>query len=242
MPVDLKGREILKEIDYEKIRESLIESIMEKISREGTQGCDLRLIIDEILKEEKFKEFVEKLAEQIRKKTELNEEESKISASYLIQEDVGNEIVENIGEVEKCEIEKQDEKRMSEKGEKEKLWKSAGKFFLGKKYSFFNELWQILKRHFVLRLTIITGIIFLIISSILFQSIYKAALVGLTLTAFPDEKLYIKIANLLGGIGGILIFFTSFSIVLQHFLVIRSRDELLRELARKFLNTKYSNR
>jgi len=71
-----------------------------------------------------------------------------------------------------------------------------------------------------------------------FHSVYKAVLVGLTLTAFPDEKLYIKIANLLGGIGGILIFFTSLSIVLQYFLVLKSRDELLRELARRFLESK----
>ena len=238
MPVELKGKKILKDIDYERIRESLIESIIEKISKEGTQGYDLRLIIEEILKEDKFKEFIGKLVEQIQKRTEMNEKESKISASYLIQEDIGDEIIKNIKEVEKEEIGNQQEKKVSEKGEKEGLWKKAKKISLGRKYNFFKELLRILKRHFVLKLTIITGIVFLITSSILFHSVYKAVLVGLTLTAFPDERLYIKIANLLGGIGGILIFFTSLSIVLQHFLVVRSRDELLRELARKFLESK----
>ena len=84
----------------------------------------------------------------------------------------------------------------------------------------------------------ISGFLFLIISAILFRSFYKAILVGLTLTAFEEEILYIKVANLLGGIGGILIFFTSLSIVLQHFLVIKSRDETLREIARRFLERK----
>lgn len=241
MSVDVKGKEILKNINYEKIRDELIKSIMEKISKEGVYGCDLRLIIDDIFKTEKFQEFVKNLISEIQKNTEMDEEESKISASYLIQEDVGNEISENIkGEVEKKEIDKSENKKISEKGEEEKLWKGIRKISLGKEYEFFNELWQIFKRHFVLRLTIITGVIFLITSAILFKSVYKAILVGLTLTAFKDEDIVIKVANLLGGIGGILIFFTSFSIVLQHFLVVRSRDEFLREIARKVLETKIS--
>ena len=236
MAVDRKGKEILEELNYEKVRNEIIEGIIRRISKEGTTGCNLREIIENTLKEENFSEFINRLVKKIQQKTHMSEEESKLSASYLIQEDVGEEIQKNMeGEIEEI---KEKEENIQKKGKEEKLWTSSTTRILGKKYSFFHEFMNILKRHLILRSTIITGMVFLIISSILFHSIYKAILVGLTLTAFEEEPLSIKIANLLGGIGGILIFFTSLSIVLQHFLTIRARDEMLREIAKKFLERK----
>ncbi len=235
MPLDLKGKEILKEVNYEKVREAIIESILKRISREGTQGCDLRLIIEKTLQEEDFSDFIKRLVEKIRQKTKMTEKESKLSASYLIQEDIGAEICRNMeGEMEEVT----EQKSIQEKGEREKLWIASKRRLLGKRVQIFTDLFGIFKRHLILRITISVGFLFLIISAILFRSFYKAILVGLTLTAFEEEILYIKVANLLGGIGGILIFFTSLSIVLQHFLVIKSRDETLREIARRFLERK----
>ncbi|MCD6408536.1 hypothetical protein J7L87_05760 [bacterium] len=236
MAVDRKGKEILEELNYEKIRDEIIEGIIRRISKEGTNGCNLREIIENTLKEENFSEFINRMVKKIQQKTDMSEEESKLSASYLIQEDVGDEIQKNMeGEIEEIT---EKEENIQEKGKKEKLWTSSTTRILGKRHNFFLEFIYILKRHFILRITIITGIVFLIISAILFQSVYKAILVGLTLTAFEEEPFSIKIANLLGGIGGILIFFTSLSIVLQHLLTIRSRDEMLREIARRFLEKK----
>lgn len=238
MAVDKKGREILKEVNYEKIRDEIIEGIIKRISKEGTEGCNLRQIIENTLKEENFSGFIDRMVRKIQQKTGMNEEESKLSASYLIQEDVGSEIQKNMeGEIEEI-TEKEENKKLQEKGKKEKLWTSSTIKILGKKHNFFQEFIYILKRHLILRITIITGIFFLTASAILFHSIYKAILVGLTLTAFEEEAFYIKIANLLGGIGGILIFFTSLSIVLQHLLTVRSRDELIREIAKRFLERK----
>ncbi|HDN97676.1 MAG: hypothetical protein DRP67_04115 [Candidatus Omnitrophota bacterium] len=235
MPLDLKGKEILKEVNYEKVREAIIDSILKRISREGTQGCDLRLIIEKTLQEKDFSDFIKRLVEKIREKTKMTEKESKISASYLIQEDIGNEICKDMeGEMEEVT----EQKGIQEKGEKEKLWTGSKRRFLGKRAPILPDLFGIFKRHLILRITICVGFLFLIISAVLFRSFYKAILVGLTLTAFEEESLYIKIANLLGGIGGILIFFTSLSIVLQHFLLTKSRDETLREIARRFLERK----
>ncbi len=241
MPLDKKGEEILQKVDYQKIREAIIEGVMRRISKEGTHGGDVRPLIEETLKEEHFSDFIKKLVGEIRRKTSMDQSESEKSASYLIQEDLGPEIARHMdGEMEiaRPSLEKE-EKEIHKKGEKEKLWREAGaRRFLGKRTYFFGEIWQILNRHFILKVTVLTGIIFLIISALLFGSFYKAVLVGLTLTAFLEEPLYIKVANLVGGIGGILIFFTSISLLLQYFLVIKSRDEEIRGMARRYLERK----
>ncbi len=242
MPLEKKGKEILKEVKYPKVRNAIIGSIMERISKEGMLGSDVRPIIEETLREEHFTDFIEKLIQEIRRKTNMSASESAKSVPYLIEEDVSQEVLRNMeGKMEEIEkpFSEKEERELHEKGEREKLWKKIGRQrLLGKKPLFLLEVWQILSRHLILRVTIISGISLLIISAFLFHSLYKAVLVGLTLTAFTGNSILIKVANLAGGTGGILIFFTSISLFLQYFIIVRSRDEEIREIARRYLEKK----
>jgi len=78
----------------------------------------------------------------------------------------------------------------------------------------------------------------LIASALLFNSIYKAVVVGLTLTVFPADTITIKVANIIGGFGGVLIFFTSVTTLIEYILASERRDEHIKELARSYLEKK----
>jgi len=238
MPIDKKGQEILKKIGYHKFRQTIIDSIMNKISINGMSGCNLRPILEETLKEEYFSNLVKKIAKEIELTTNMSRSESEKSASYLIEEELGSDIAQSLEESPQNRVEevRKRDKVIQRKGLRARLWKGRwSDISLGRKTIFVAEIARILGTHPILRAIILMGIILLVISSLLFNSIYKAVLVGLTLTAFPGESLRLKIANLIGGIGGILLFFTAASILVQFFLITKARDEHLKELARKHL-------
>ncbi len=50
------------------------------------------------------------------------------------------------------------------------------------------------------------------------------------------DDLAIKIGNVTGAIGGILIFFVSLSLVFQYILLVRRRDDKIREAANRYLD------
>lgn len=239
MPIDEKGQEILKRIGYHRFRQAIIDSIMNKISVDGISGCNLRPILEETLKDEHFSDLVKKIAKEIELTTNMNRSESEKSASYLIEQELGSDIAQNLKEPPQDKPEEEPRKKdkvIQRKGLRARLWKGTwSDIFLGRKSIFVVEIVRILGTHPILRIIILMGIAFLIISSILFNSVYKAVLVGLTLTAYPGESLRLKAANLIGGMGGVLVFFTAVSILVQFFLITRSRDEHIRELARKCL-------
>ena len=241
MTVDRKGREILKEVHFDKFREAFIESLMKKISIEGKYGSDIRPIIEETLKEEAFTDFINRLVNIIERETSFKKEICNKTASALVEEDIAGEIKDIL----KGELEEEKEYRKSKeeeeiclKGNEYKLWRSKAKHFLGKKSTLLNDISKLLKEHRILLYTIFTGIGFLVISAILFGSIYKAIIVGLTLTTIQDSSISAKIANVLGGLGGILIFFTSITILLNYILLTERRNEHIKELARKYLERK----
>jgi len=243
MEVDKKGKEILKEAHFDRFRQAFIDSLMEKISLEGKYGCDIRSLIEETLKEEAFVDFVHRLAEIIERKTTMSKKESEETAYTLIEEDVAND-VRNIlhGQLEEKRNFKHSkvEEQIYSKGKELKLWKGVAlKRFLGKRASRWQDILRLLREH-GLGYVILTGVGLLIVSAVLFGSLYKALVVGLTLTIFAGETLRTKIGNILGGIGGVLIFFTSMTILIEYILLAERRSELIRELAKEYFRRKRS--
>jgi len=237
MTIYKKGKEILKEAEFNKFRQAFLDSLMKKISEEGRYGADIRPIIEKILKEETFVEFINKLARIIEKKTTISKENCNKVAYTLVEEDIADEI-KNIlgGQIEEREEKKsKEEKEIYTKGKESMLWDGTKtKRFLGKKPERLKDIFYLFKEHYILKYTIITGFIMLCIAAILFDSIYKAIVVGLTLTIFSGESIQIKIANILAGLGGVLIFFTSLSILIDYIIMIERRSEKIKELARKY--------
>jgi secreted Zn-dependent insulinase-like peptidase len=234
MTVDKRGKEILKEAGFNKFRQAFIDSLMKKISLEGKYGSEIRPIIEETLKEEAFIEFANKLADIIKKETKIDGKICNEAMSTLVEEDIADDIKSNLqGELEKHASPTSEE--LYSEGKKLKLWKEKSKHFLGKKTTITRDVIHLFKEHHVLAYVVFTGVGLLIVSSILFQSVYKALVVGLTLTVFPGESIFIKIANLLGGLGGLLLFFTSITIIIQYILLTTRRNERLQEIAKEYL-------
>lgn len=239
MGVDSKGKEILEKADFDKFRKAFIDSIMRRISFEGKAGSDISTIIEQILREEGFDTLVRKLVENIAKETNMSIENSRKALPVLLEEDVANDIKKDLqGQVQETRNYKSIKKNggIYKKGEETKLWKNVGvKRFIGQKPSIVNDVFSLIKEHNIIKYTISMGFCFLAISALLFHSLYKAVLVGLTLTAFPGESAITKTANIIGGVGGILIFFVFLTLVLQYLLLTKTRDEQVKELARNYL-------
>ena len=235
MTVGRVGKEILEEADFNKFRQALIEELVKKISRGGCYGADIRQIIEETLREEEFVNFANKLAKIIEKRTNISKGSANEAACQLVEEEIADDIKGILhGHLEEEKGKSKKEKEIDYMGRETKLWDEATKRFIGKKHGL-KDIALILKEHRLMRITIVTGFILLIISAILFNSIYKAIVVGLTLTIFSGDSLRIKLANILGGLGGILIFFTSISILLQYALLEERRSMELKEMARDYL-------
>ena len=84
MSLDIKGKEILKEAQFNKFRETFIESLMEKISMEGRYGADIRPLIEDTLKEEAFVDFINKITELIEK-SKIEKDDCSKTAGVLIR-------------------------------------------------------------------------------------------------------------------------------------------------------------
>lgn len=240
MVIDKKGREILKKSDFAKFRQELIENIIQKISTEGKYGSELREYVEESLKEDIFLEFVDKLYSQISKESTFNNKNIDKTAETLIEEDIAKDVKKILhGQLneEKDSHISEEEKKFLKKGVDTNLWNiQPGRKLLGRKTTRIKDISKLFREHPALKYPIILGIIFLVISALLFGSIYKAVIVGLTLTSFTSDSVKIMLANILGGFGGLLLFFTSITIIFQLFLMSERRNIYIQELARRYLN------
>ena len=241
MSLDIKGKEILKEAQFNKFKEAFIESLMEKISMEGRYGANIRPLIEDTLKEEAFVDFINKITELIEK-SKIEKDDCSKTAGVLIEEEIADDIKEilhgQLDEEEDSNTSKENQ-RLHSKGERLKFWKGPRlKRLLGGKHTRLGDISRLFKDHPILRYPVILGAMFLIISAALFNSVYKALVVGLTLTIFPGETLKLMVANILGGLGGILLFFTSVTIVLEYILIAERRNTHIQELAREYLKRK----
>lgn len=60
----------------------------------------------------------------------------------------------------------------------------------------------------------------------------------LTLSTIPGDQLRIIAGNITGAIGGILIFFVAISLIFQYMLMVRTRDDRIREKANRYLESR----
>ncbi len=237
MTIDTKGKEILRRARFDKFRRAFIDSLMERISVEGTSGLDLRSAIEQTLREEGFDDLVSELVENIAKETRMSTKDCYRALPVLVEEDVAGDVKRDLqGQVYEELDAGGKEKEIYQRGERVRLWKNVGfKRFLGQKSSTLADLFKFLREHDIVRYTLFAGISLLVLSSLLFGSVYKAMVVGLTLTVFGGESLLTKVANITGGFGGILVFFVFLTLVVQQMLTIKMRDEQVRMLAREYL-------
>jgi len=240
MGVDKKGEEILKSVKFDKFRRELIDSIMLKISQGGATGRNIRHIIEETLEEKKFEDLMEKLMEKIAKETNINERDRHTVASMLLEEEVADEIKQHLGgQVEEKIGVTEKEEEIQKRGEEKRIWKNIGlKRFIGKEQEMLRDILTLVKEQDTIKLTLLSGFTFLLISALLFNSIYKTIVVGLTLTVVPGESFKIKLANIAGAIGGVLIFFISLTLLLEYMVTTRTRDEQIKMLARQYLESR----
>ncbi|MFO8051828.1 MAG: hypothetical protein R6V01_09055 [Thermoplasmatota archaeon] len=115
------------------------------------------------------------------------------------------------------------------------LWKDTPKRYLGSRKIPFKDMLDLLRENKFIDAVIITGIILLSLSAGLLGSIYDALVAGLTLTTAPGDQMRIMIGNITGAIGGILIFFVAISLLFQYMLLVRTRDERIRNKANRYL-------
>lgn len=238
MSLSIKGKEILKDSNYNLFRKAFIDSIMQRISLEGQVGSDIRSIISKTLEEEKFDIIVDKLLQNIAKKTNLSKEESIKAIPILLEEDVAGEISKNLpGQIreEKVVGKKTKEDEIYNKGKANKLWEAINfKHLIGTKVSLIDDIFLLLKRSKAIRYALLSGLSFLIISAIIFKSIYKALIVALTLTNIPGNSAIIMIANVLGGLGGFLIFFVSLTFIFEYIFHLERSNRQVQDMARNY--------
>jgi len=234
MSLGIKGKEILKESKYDLFRKAFIDSIMQRIGLEGQVGSDIRSIISKTLEEEKFDVIVDKLLRNITKKTNLSKEDSLKALPILLEEDVVGEISKNLpGQVQKEKVmgKETEENEIYNKGKVNKLWGAINfKHLIGPKLSLVNDIFLLLKGSNAIRYTLLFGLSFLIIAALIFKSIYKALIVGLTLTEIPGESTITMIANILGGLGGFLIFFVSLTFIFEYILHLERSNKQVQDL------------
>lgn len=245
MPLDAKGKRILKEPAYEKLRDIIIEDIVQTIDREGRYGQELRPIIDDTLKDAKFKSLVVKLFDNIMKYTDISPRECKEVLSTLMEEDIADDIKRGLEDnlEEHSDTGRGGRKdRLHGNGEEKHLWRDVPRRYLGSRISALREIANLISSNTAVQITFVGGVALLVISSLLFGSVYEAVIAGLTLTAITAESARDKLANVLGALGGILIFFVTLSLIFQYLFLARSRDERIRDIAARYLQEKRKTR
>ena len=210
MPINAKGKELLKEPLCKAFRDVFKHEIIKMIDEEGKYGSEFKSVVEKTLKKERFLKLVNQLLQEILEKTNTDEKDLYKTLSILVEEDVADEIKKDLGgQIEEKNRDGKTNKVYSQ-GEKELLWTNSPLRYIGKKTSIFNDIIKVIKNHKLIQFTLILGIALLSISSLLFNSLYKALIVGFTLTVFSADSLTIKIANITGALGGVLLFSLQF--------------------------------
>ncbi len=238
MSLNTKGKRLLRESNYRKIREQLLKDITESINLEGVHGDKITYHIEKALEKEDYSEIKNELVEKIKEELEVTREEAINTLLVILQEDICLELQDNIYTHSK-KREDLISDQVYKKGKQKKIWEHVRSIVLGKETSSLGDLILLLREHSIIRWTLLVGFILLTISSLLLESIYKSVIAGLTLTAEPGDSLRIMIGNITGALGGILLFFVFISLLIQDKYLARTRDERLRKLADKTLKEKF---
>lgn len=239
MSLDIEGEKLLEKANFKGLRQRLIQSVMENISKHGVAGQHIDKIIEESLREDIFKDFVEKLARYIDEKNKLSQREKDKTISTLVEEDIkgdlGRMLPEQLGdnEVKSCTG---GEKRIYKKGQRAQLWKNKDfRQLIRGDLPFLEELRRMFEEQRPLLYIIMAGFLLLLVSAVLFGSLYQTIITGLTLTALDSARLSDKFANVMAGLGGVLLFFTSISILVQYMIIKNAQTEEIRKSAQEIL-------
>ena len=239
MSLDYKGKRLLRESNYSKFRDQLIKDIAESINISGVHGDRVIEHISNVLQDEKYDAITRELIDKIKEKMDLDKEyEAEDALMVILQEDVCSELHKNLY----THPEKLGDlisEGLYKKGKRRKIWEDVQTRKLGKKTSVLGDLMILLSKHSIIRWTLILGVTLQTVSSILLRSVYKSVLAGLTLKAEPGESFRIMMGNVIGALGGILLFFVFVSLLIQDKYLARKRDERLRRLADKTVKEKF---
>jgi len=100
MGLGRKGKQVLKNVDYDVFRQAFIKAVMENIREKGVSGQYVQDVIRDTLDEQRFKLLVKDSLRNIAKETDMSPKECKDALPLLVEEDVAEELNENLeGEV-----------------------------------------------------------------------------------------------------------------------------------------------
>jgi len=238
MSLNSKGKKLLRESNYRKIREQLLKDITESINIEGVHGDKITYHIEKALEKEDYQEIKIELIDKIKEELGLEIQEAENVLLVILQEDICSELQDNIYTHSEKRVDLISD-QLYKRGKQKKIWEQVRSIVLGKETSVLSDLMILLKEHSIIRWTLLIGFLLLTISSLLLESIYKSVIAGLTLTAEPGDSIRVMIGNITGALGGILLFFVFISLLIQDKYLARTRDERLRKLADKTLKEKF---
>ncbi len=238
MSLNSKGKKLLRESNYRKIREQLLRDITESINIEGVHGDKIIYHIEKALEKEDYQGIKSELVDKIKEELGLETKEAENVLLVVLQEDICSELQDNIYTHSEKRVDLISD-QLYKRGKQKKIWEQVRSIVLGKETSALGDLMLLLKEHSIIRWTLLVGFVLLTISSLLLDSIYKSVIAGLTLTAEPGDSLRVMIGNITGALGGILLFFVFISLLIQDKYLARTRDEKLRKLADKTLKEKF---
>jgi len=241
MPVDEKGKKILKAASYDKFRKEISRAVAEYIRDQGKMGEDIQTIVDRVLKEDRFKRFFESIVERTQEITNLSRRESENCASMLVSEETSAELQRKVPRL-VCREESlgqtnQIQREFYKKLQKGKILKGryqrAGVLKFKPKFSIVVS--EFVRKNSALMKIVGVGIFLIALSMFLLGSVYDSLIVALTLNAVSASSLGAKLGNVIGALGGVLLFFTTISIIVSHFLERERKRELLTRLANEYL-------
>jgi hypothetical protein len=239
MPIKKKGEKILRAAGYKNFKKHISRAVAQYIRENPEVGRGLHKVVEETLENGEFKNFFNNLTQKTKEITELPKEEARESASILVSEEISKEIKEKVPEL-ITPINGEPEHPSRQKIYRKLSLKGIlkGKYLervIGPKTLLRRTLGRFFRKRPIFIMLFGIGAALIVISGILLGSVYNALIVGLTLDVIPTESIAGKIGNIVGGLGGIIIFFNSITLGVIYFLEKERRREQIRELADEYL-------
>lgn len=240
MPVKKKGKKLLGMTGYEKFKTHISRAVAEYIRDNPDEGENLHEIVKKTLEAEEYKMFFNNLTQKIRKTVKVAGAEASKSASILVDEEISQELQKKVPGLVGTPLGKETKDRIKQKLHRElcSMGVLKGEYeerIVGSKTLVWNAMRRFFRRRTVFIKILGLGIGLIVVSGIMLGSIYDALIVGLTLDAIPTESIAGKMGNIVGGLGGIVIFFTFVSLGVTYFLEKERKREQISKLADEYL-------
>lgn len=240
MPLDQKGRNILKATNYEKVRRGIAKAVAEYIKDRASTGEDLQSIVEKVLQEENFREFFQDLVRRTQQVTKLSEGDSKNCAYMLVSEETGRELKRVVPHLIAEQGGKPAERRrkLHEKLRSRGVVKGSyvGQAVVCGRKGVGTVLGDLLREHPILLRIILAGVAFISLAVLLIGSVYETLLAALTLQPSSATTVWGKLGNILAALGGVLLFFTSVSLIVSHILDQDRKRRMVYRLAEEYLH------